>query len=87
MRRGHTQGFAVFASAASKLLVNRGVGEVVNIASIKMMKKLFAGSVFFRHCEERSDEAIQGFMCSSGSLPPSLCELRRTGRLPTLRMM
>jgi|GEM_PF-6673274 len=45
MRRGYTQGFTAFAFEASKLLVNRRSNEVVNIASTKMMKKLFAGSI------------------------------------------
>src|SRR4051794_32299340 len=33
-----------------------------------------------RHCEERSDEAIQPCFVASGLLPPSLYELRRTSR-------
>ena len=45
MQRGYTQGIEVFAFAPSKLLVNRRSNEVVNIASTKMMKKLFAGSI------------------------------------------
>src|SRR5258707_4290899 len=37
--------------------------------------------VFFRHCEERSDEAIHSFFLRrNGLLPPSLVELRRTSR-------
>jgi hypothetical protein len=46
MQGGYTQVSAAFAFAASKLLVNGRSNEVVNIASTKMMKKLFAGSVF-----------------------------------------
>jgi hypothetical protein len=53
MQSGYTQVSGAFAFAASKLLVNGRSNEVVNIASTKMMKKFFAGSVFLRHCEER----------------------------------
>jgi hypothetical protein len=53
MQSGYTQVSGAFAFAASKLLVNGRSSEVVNIASTKMMKKFFAGSVFLRHCEER----------------------------------
>jgi hypothetical protein len=42
MQRGYRQALAVFAFAASKLLVNSRSNEVVNIASTKMMKKLLA---------------------------------------------
>ena len=63
MRRGYTQAFAMFAFEASKLLVNRGSNEVVNIASTEMMKKIFLRvPVSLRHCEERSDQAIQLFV-------------------------
>jgi hypothetical protein len=41
MQRGYTQAFEAFAFAASKLLVNSRSNEVVNIASTKVMKKLF----------------------------------------------
>ena len=60
MQRGYTQASGAFAFAASKLLVNGGANEVVNIASTKMMKIWFAGSVLMtlRHCER--SEAIQG---------------------------
>ena len=53
MQRGYTQASGAFALAASKLLVNGGANEVVNIASTKMTKILSAGSVLmtFRHCE------------------------------------
>jgi hypothetical protein len=66
MQRGYMQGFEVFAREASELLVNRRPNEVVNIASTEMMKKWLAGSI--RHCEERSDEAIQSSTCGSGLL-------------------
>jgi hypothetical protein len=56
MQRGYTQGIEVFAFAPSKLLVNRRSNEVVNIASTKMMKKLFPS---LRGAE--GDEAIQSF--------------------------
>ena len=46
MRGGYTQAFEAFALAASKLLVNERSNEVVNIASTKMMKKLFAWELY-----------------------------------------
>ena len=46
MQRGYMQGLEAFAFASSKLLVNGRSNEVVNIASIKKMKELFAGSIF-----------------------------------------
>ena len=46
MQGGYRQGLEAFACAPSKLLVNRCSNEVVNIASIKKMKELFAGSIF-----------------------------------------
>ena len=45
MQRGYTQGIAVFADETSKLLVNRGSNEVVNITSTEIMKNWFAGSM------------------------------------------
>ena len=55
MRRGYMQGFEVFAPRLSKFLVNRRSNEVVNIASTKMMKKLFAGSASLRGAKRRSN--------------------------------
>jgi hypothetical protein len=46
MQRGYTQGLAAFAVAASKLLVNERWNEVVNIASTKTVKKLFAWELY-----------------------------------------
>jgi hypothetical protein len=60
VRGGYTQAALGFSRAASKRLVNGRPSKMVNIASIKMMKKIFwLVRVPFRHCEERSDDAIQ----------------------------
>jgi hypothetical protein len=45
MQSGYRQGLEAFALAPSKLLVNKRSNEVVNIASMEMLKELFAGSV------------------------------------------
>jgi hypothetical protein len=63
MQCGHTQASAAFAFERLKFLVNGGANEVVNIASTKMMKKLFAGSVSIRHCEERLRRSNPVFLC------------------------
>jgi hypothetical protein len=62
MQRGYTQGIAVFAGETSKLLVNRGSNEVVNITSTEMMKNWFAGSMCSVIARSVSDEAIQSFL-------------------------
>jgi hypothetical protein len=64
VRGGYTQAALGFSRAASKVLVNGRPNKMVNIASIKMMKKIFwvMSSLVRRHCEERSDEAIQFFL-------------------------
>jgi hypothetical protein len=48
MQSGYRQGLEAFALAPSKLLVNKRSNEVVNIASMEMLKELFAGSVVWR---------------------------------------
>ena len=45
MQRGYMQGLEAFAFASSKLLVNGRSNEVVNIASTKMLKKLFTSAL------------------------------------------
>jgi hypothetical protein len=67
MRGGYTQAIAQLCPITSKTLVNRHSNKVVNIASTKLMKRIFGLRDFFPH-------AITGFHYRAGTVIASASE-------------
>jgi hypothetical protein len=66
----YTQGFAVFAPITSKALVNSHWNKVVNIASTKMLKKIFGMMIAPSRRHSGAMQSIEPQMrnCTSGNL-------------------